>query len=337
MKSKIAIEPKDSSKKFLLEFFKDTKIKDENGVLTVEDVPPAFEEFVGKKAPYKFVFDINSHDKITDSELIMQGSYFLLAIRDYLSDKGQTSLLKINLKQDLAQIGKTAALKKYKILEVKPGKFDSLYQFHFLSKYQYLNDKKQSTSTLLIKNKDVLEMDSSKVKITVGNKEEISEIEPSESYETAKKILDKKVCKEILPINLILKEKLQKELLRIKDHYAKQIHEKDEEVETCANKIKMLQSKLRHTSYQRDINILERMIRESKERLEMLKQKGYRERLETEKLFHINDEVEKHVLSIKNSLVNVTVFYYPTYEFVVSIKGKKSSLKYDPILDKIIS
>jgi len=47
-------------------------------------------------------------------------------------------------------------------------------------------------------------------------------------------------------------------------------------------------------------------------------------------------EVEKHVLSIKNSLINLTVYYYPIFEVRVSEKGKKRVLKYDPILEKII-
>ena len=38
------------SKKFILEFFKDSEIVDENGVLTVSQVPQDFERFVGGAA-----------------------------------------------------------------------------------------------------------------------------------------------------------------------------------------------------------------------------------------------------------------------------------------------
>ena len=96
----------------------------------------------------------------------------------------------------------------------------------------------------------------------------------------------------------------------------------------------MLQSKLRHTAYWRDIDTIKRMIRESQERLEMLKKKSYRERLRTEEVFHIKDEVEKHALLIKNSLINVTVFYYPLLDVHVSSKGKKTVIVYDPILEQ---
>ena len=294
-----------SSKKFLLEFFKDAKVEDKDEVMTVSEVPEDFEKFVGKKSPYKFVFDINKHNEVKDSELIMQGSYFLLAIRDYLSNKGQTSLLKI-----------VPELKYKDLKQVETG---FLYEFSFLSMYQYLNDKKQSVSKILVSNGKILNIDLRKFKTQRGNKEEIPSLDPTDNYKIAKKKLEENVNNEVKPIKKLLKEKLEKELFRVKNHYSKQIKEKDEEVENCANKIKLLQSKLRHTSYERDRNILVRMIRESTERLEMLKQRSYKERLKVEETFHIKDEVEKHVLSIKNSLINVTVYYYPIFE----VKGKK--------------
>jgi len=323
---------KNSSKEFILEFFKHSKIKDKKGILTISDAPLDFEKFVGKKSPYKIVFDIDLHNKVKDSELIMQGSYFLIAIRDYLRDKGQTSLLKINIKNDLKTLSKNPKLKKYKIMEITESK-GFLYKFSFLSDYQYLNDKKHSVNTLIIKDKKFLDIDLAKFKLQKGNKDKFVDLDSLENYQAAKKILDKKVNKEIKPIKLNLKEKLKKELFRVKDYYFKQIKEKDEEVDTCAQKISLLQSKLRHTFYERDIDTLKRMIRESKERLDMLKKRDYRERLKTEEIFHINDEVKKHILSIKNILINITIIYYPVYNLKVSNK----IIIYDPLLDEIIT
>ncbi|MDO8623331.1 MAG: hypothetical protein Q7R52_03720 [archaeon] len=326
---------KNNSKKFILEFFKDSKITDKNGVLTISEVSKEFEDFIGKKSPYKFVFDFNLHNKVEDSELIMQGSYFLLSIRDYLRNKGQTSLLKINIKPDLSDI-KKLKLKNCKIIEIKQSNFEFLSEFSFLSVYQYLNEKKQSIRKILVSGKKVLEVDISKFKIQNGNKEEIPITDLNESYKLSKNKLDSQVIKETKSIKSHLKEKLDRELHRIKDHYFKQIKEKDEEVERCIEKIKLLKSKLRHTFYDRDIDILNRIIRESNERLDKLKKKSYKERLKIEEKFHITDEVEKHVLSIKNSLINITLLYYPVYTLLISSKGKRRSVIYDPVLEKII-
>lgn len=326
---------KNNPKEFILEFFRDSNILDKNGVLTISEVPKSFEDFIGKKAPYKLVFDIKIHSRTRDSELIMQGSYFLLSIRDYLIDKGQTSLQKINIQPDPASINKNLP-RDSKIIEIKEDGLDFISEFYFLSVYQYLNEKKQSINRLLIKDKSILDLNIDKFKSRTGNREEIPSIDLNASYKLAIANLESDVEKEIRPIKLLLKEKLERELKRVKEHYVKQIKEKDEEVETCERKIKLLQSKLRHTYYQRDIDILEMQIRESKERLEKLKKKGYRERLKKEEIFHVDDEVEKHVLSIKNNLINATVFYYPIYKILISSNGKNRSVKYDPILEKVI-
>lgn len=286
-----------TSKKFLIEFFKNSDTEEKEGVLHVTNAPEEFENFIGKKAPYKFVFDINTHNKVANSELIMQGSYFLLAIRDYLENKGQTSLVK------LQEIPGKSVLSKLK------GE-KCFYEFSFMSTYQYLNDKKQSLNKFFVKDGKILEIDVSKFKKLKGSSEEIETLNSDEHYQIAKKELGEQVLSDIKPIRKILKQKLERELTRVKSHYYKQIKEKDEEVESCANKIKLLQSKLRHTSYERDRNIIIRLIKESTERLEMLKKRSYKERLKLEEEFHIKDEVEKHALTIKNTLINVTVYYF---------------------------
>jgi len=290
------------SKKFLLEFFKDCKIEDENEVLTISSIPVDFEDFVGKKGPYKFVFDVKTHERVRDSEPIMQGSYFLLSIRDYLENKGQTSLLELKIDPKKIKLDK-----KLKLLNTGSN---LLYEFSFMSNYQYLNNKKQSINKILIKDGKIIDIDISKIKTQRGDQKDVIINNSTEQYELAKNKLEETIKKEIKPIKENLKIKLNKELLRVKDHYSKRIREKDEELENCANKIKMLESKRKHTSYERDRNILARLIRESIERLDMLKKKGYRERLKIEEDFQIKDEVEKHALSIKNNLMNVTIYYY---------------------------
>ena len=120
------MKPQDNLKKFLVEFFKDCKIENKGKSLIVKKVPKDFEKFIGKNAPYTFVFDLNTHKRIPNSELVMNGGYFLSAIRDYLEHKGQTSLLKINFNKN--QIKKKLGSK-----EITTGDQLVLYDFTFLS------------------------------------------------------------------------------------------------------------------------------------------------------------------------------------------------------------
>ena len=326
---------KHNLKKFILEFFKDCKITDKNKVLTIKNVQKDFEEFIGKKSPYKFVFSFDLHSKTKNSELITQGSYFLLSIKDFLRDKVKTNLLKLNIKPNLAKLNKDPKFKKLKITKIESKEFVFLCKFYFLSTYESLNQKNQSINKFLIKDLKILDLDLDKFKTKAGDIKEIDSIDLEKEYLLAKKRLTLELNKITKPMKNSLNKKLSKEIKRIKDHYSKQIQEKDYEVKRCEEKIMLLGSKLKHTFYDRDILNIKRNIRESEARLEMLKQKSYKERLTAEENFHIKDEVEKHVLAIKNNLINITLFYYPIYEVTASSKTEKISKKYDPFLDKV--
>ncbi len=323
------------TKIFILEFFKNSIIKDENGVLIISKVNKDIEDFIGKKSPYKLVFDINMHNKIKDSELIMQGSYFLSSLRDFLIDKGITSLKKIIFNQDLIN-SNILMIGKGKIIDIKQIKFNYLAEFNFISSFQYINEKKQFFYPILIKDNNVLNLNLNKFNIREGIPRDIDYIDLLNPYNVAKNHLTESLNKDIKIIKKSLSIKFEKELCRIENHYHKQIKEKDEEVDKCEEKIKILKGKLKHTFYDRDIRILNRLIKESNLRLENLKKRTYKERLVLEEKFHINDEIEKHSLSIKNSLINVTLYYYPIYNLNASDNGKNKTSIYDPLLDKII-
>jgi hypothetical protein len=321
----------DKNKELIREFFKEAVIKEEGGMLTISEVWKDFENFIGKPAPYRLVFDIESHNKIPDSELIMQGSYFLLAIRDYLADKGLTSKLRIITRPNLSE---SKALKKLRVIETREEGFGYFQEFSFHKTYQYLNVKKQSISKYLMNQGEIIDLDIKRFK-TQEAKDEISTMDLEKSYNIAKKRLSADISKEVRTIKPALREKLEGELARVRGHYKKQIKEKDEELARCEEKIKTLRSKLKHTYYDRDIRILNMQIRESEERLEGLKQKSYKKRLEAEESFHITDITEKHVLAIKNHLMNITIYYYPKYRVSAMTGRKKVSLIYDPIFDTV--
>ncbi|MEK6918761.1 MAG: hypothetical protein AABW73_01855 [Nanoarchaeota archaeon] len=320
-----------NTKKLIQEFFKEAVIKEEKELITISEVKPEFEEFIGKKSPYKLVFDIETHNKIRDSELIMQGSYFLQAIRDYLNDKGETSKQKILIKPEINEI---KIPKGYKVEEIKEEGLQYFAELTFLTTYQYLNEKKQIIRKTITKGKEILEIKTEDYKTQEGINQELENTGLDEEYKTAKNKLKTQINSETKQIRSHLREKLEKELERIRTHYHKQIKEKDEELERCEEKIKKLKSKLKHTYYDRDIRILTMLIKESIERLENLKKKSYKERLIAEEKFHLVDAIEKHVLSIKNSLMNITIFYYQTYELTIKKEGKTKKIIYDPILKK---
>ena len=328
------------TKKFILEFFKNSKVTEKNGVLLIQNASEDFEKFLGEKAPYTLVFDSVTHNRVENSELIAKGSYFLLAIRDYLRGKGQTSLVKINADFEKIDVKKYLKLGGWKIKDITER-----YQAGFIPKFtfytvsQYLNKKKQVMHNITVKKGNVVDFDFSKFRITSGNKGEVSNIDFAGDYQAAKEKLSEILENEAEEIKKELCEKLEEELGRIKKYYGKQKREKDDELERVVEKIKMLEAKLKHTYYRRDADILRRMIRETNTQLEKLKTIGYEERLKGEEEFHLNDEKEKHALLVDSSLMHCMVYYYliKVY-FVVLVNGKKIKkveFGYDPILKEV--
>src|SRR3989344_6559798 len=82
-------------KEFTASFFKNLGAKTtwQGNTLQVEKIPHDFEDFFGKRSPYKLVFDRG--EETNETELIAKGSFLLKAIALYLEKKGQTTLLKM--------------------------------------------------------------------------------------------------------------------------------------------------------------------------------------------------------------------------------------------------
>lgn len=328
-------------KKFIIDFFKESKISDKNGVLMIENPKKDFEEFLGEKGPYKLVFDMDRHEKVMDSELIMKGSYFLIAIRDYLRNKGQTSITKIDVKPSRPDVEsfvrKNAKLGKFKISEIKGGfENKAISEFTFLTTCQYLNEKKQFITKIRVKDGEIFESDIGGLEN--GNKEDMKSFDSSEDHVKAIEILKRKIESDTVEIKKHLLEKLGNELNRVKTYYRNQRKEKDEEIERCEEKIKLLGSQLRHTYYERDQDILKMKIKEQRERLEKLKKEDYASRLKKEEDFHVHDETEKHSLTIENQLLNLNLIYYPSETFLITLKDKNKTktlnVKYDSLMKK---
>ena len=315
-----------NNKKLILEFFKDYKPSEKNDILTIPKAPKEFEKIFGKKSPYKLVFSLNKHDTVKGSELIAKGSYFLSSMKEFMGNKGQTSLIKLNIKTPQTiiknlQLGNCSISKTQKKIS-----YDFLSEFTFFSNLQALNERKQFLKKYLIQDSQILDLDLTKFKFLKSNPTEIPELDILKQYIIAKNNFKEYLNDNIKDIKLKLKEKLEIEFQRIKEYYLNQIKEKDDEIETCKKKINTLKNTLKHTFYQRDIDILKRNIRESEERCEMLGKKGYKKRLEEEEEFHIKDEMNKHALVIENKLVNTTIFYYPITIFSLTLSLDKKTI-----------
>ena len=229
-----------SNKKLILEFFKDYGPYEKNSIIIIPKAAKEFEEIFGKKAPYKLVFSLNKYNMTHDSELITKGSYFLSSMKESMKNKGQTSLIKLNVKIPINIVNKiplgNCSIKKSN----EKKDINYLNEFTFFSDYTALNENKQFFKKYLMKDSIILKIDSSKFKFLKSNSKDIPLIDILKPYKIAKNNFKKFVYEDTKDKRIELKEKLKTEIERINEYYLNQIKEKDDEIETCKKKINNL-------------------------------------------------------------------------------------------------
>lgn len=286
-------------KEFCIDFFKflNADVTVNNDSIIARNAHDDFERFVGKKSPYILTFDASTHEKIEDSELIAKGSYILKAMRDYIGDFGETSILRAN---------------KEIINELKNIKINDNYLlcFTFISTIEHLNKREQSISSFITSDDKIINIDITKYKLKDETSYDTLNINPDKAYDLCKKELKKIINKKTKKIKKELKEKLAKELYRIKNHYQNQLSEKDEDLENNKRNLELLNHHLDRAYEQSEKTKLIEKIKRAQDIIEKLKKDDYVNRIDREKDFFIKDETYKHSLNITNQLINVSVILF---------------------------
>jgi len=319
---------------FVEEFFKSIKaeIKTNEDRIIISNIPKPFEDFYGKKGPYVLVFSKTLSERIPEAELITKGNYLLSAISSYLEDKGQATLLKLNFKVNTDDIKGYLKLRNCEINKTILGeKNEYLVRFTFITNFQYLNEREQLINSVYATKDKIFIFDLTKYDYCEGEKRSLQMPDLKIDYEKAKEEIKNIVKPKVLDLSIKLREKLKKEVERIKNHYESQIKEIDEKMLNFEKQINDLET----GNTQGDLKNIPIRINKLKEMIEELKKSNKKEELEKEMKFFLNDEINKHSLSINNKLINTTIIYYPLYEFSLFLKNseinKQISLTYNPL------
>ncbi len=320
--------------KFIENFFKNIKseVMWKNHILFIDKVPNNFQKFLGKTAPYKFVFEEKYSN---EGELITKSSYLVKAISNFLENSGKTTLLKINF-----NINPEEEVKKYlkfgncSLGRVsKKNKNKSMTRFTFQTNFQYLNKRDTLINHLFVYDNKVFEIDLSKYEVIEGNKREIEIKGLEKDYETAKTEIKKIISPKVNELGIYLKEKLQKEIERINEHYNQRRYEGQESIVSALEKIQNLKK-------QKEKNPGDKTIDEKLKRLEKIiqcaKEKNNIGEVNQREEIDIRNEKNKHNLSINNKLINTSVIYYPVFVFDLFLKhgkgGRMTEFELDPLI-----
>ncbi len=334
----------ESIKKLAEGFFKNLKCKLtwKEKVLFVENIPEEFEKDYGKKGPYLLVFNREDYDRNENSELIAKGSVLLKIIANYLEERGQTTLLKLDFNPNLKDLVlKEIDLNGYNLKGISDKKaFAYIVRFIFLSNFQYLNEREQVSSSIYVKDKKIIDFDTDNYNLVDGRKEDLNIKDIKEEYNLAREKLKENINEKTKEIVEKLNFSLESAMNRIKSHYLHQIAEIDGEIKRNEQIIANLGERIRK-GLEKNGNGAEK-IKKLEANIERMKHSEERYRIEKEKDMHIKDEKSKHSLNLNNKLINTSIIYYPVYSIDISLLNKTKHTKhlnfdFNPVDNKLSS
>jgi hypothetical protein len=320
-------------KKFTESFFKTlgANITWSGESLHVSSVPSDFESFFGKPGPYTLVFEQG-----LQGELVARGSFLLKLMTSFIENRGQTAIIKLVFDYDyLEALRRYFSCKGCEIVSVsKTPTHIPLYQFVFSSKIQYLNEKEQVLTSLIV-NADgaPVSFNLAEYASVPGNAQELGQHDVKVPYSRSRDAVRERIMPRLTELSTFLSERLKLETDRIEQHYARQQKEHEISRERLNEQLHALDKLPSSPS-----TIQKRM-----KLLESLKQYDSPERIEAilqEKTFLLKDETLKHALNVDTKLVNTTVIYYPHHVLSVTLKNKdvarSITLTYNPLKNEFI-
>lgn len=324
---------------FVETFFRNlgASINADGEILNITQVPQDFESLVGKKSPYFVRFDKPDEN----SEYITKGSTLLKSMMNYLEQRGQTTLIKLNFEEDFKEeLQKYFSFKNCLINAInKKQNFKAIVRFTITTTLQYLNEKEQITNHVCIEDSEVKDFVLENYNYLEGKKEELPQMDLKKDYEIAKNELKNLASKRIEDTAKNLSEKLEREIERVKNHYSRHKEEIMQNVRRLNENKRVLEIQLQKSKPE-EIPQINLRIQKIQEALNQIEKSEFEKNLDKEMQFFIADEKNKHSLKINNKLINTSVIYYPIYNFEIFLKSNESvrklDLVYDPMKDALL-
>lgn len=295
-------------------------------ILEVSNIPSNFEKFYGKKGPY--LFSVNKIENREDIDHITSSSFLVGCIKDFLETKGQTTHLRIIPQQDIReQILNNFFFKNCKIETIAKEELrDYLLRFNFQTTFQYLNLKEHINKEFYFYKGEKVRFNLEDYNIAEGNNKELELSSIKKEYAEAKEEVKKSLASHIEKISLILDKKLDKELVRIKEHFSNQFREIREKMEALDRDLKNVD---KNNPFKLD---------KIKKAIGELGDPETEAKLRREEEFIINDEKNKHALNISTRLLNTTIISFPIEKLKVHLSSNNTSgifdLDYNPLTEK---
>jgi len=324
-------------RKFVSGFFESLgcNLRWDGEVLVVKNVPVKFEEYYGKEAPYRFVFN-----KGLDGQFVGKGSAVFEKILSFLKRGGKMSILRI----DFADVDVDGVLGRLRLknceVESVGRRFRNNFftRFSFVVNFNYLNESERVVEEVFVYDGKVVTGDLDGYTVVDGDSLDVDKEVVKRGYSVALGVLNERLVETQGRISEELKGKLDLEVRRIEDYYDVQLREFGGDLKVRLEKVKELEMEVRGCDDEgREVLV---------GRLEKLRKGLVRvgddeavDRVKREKVATIEDAKQKFSLDVNRKLVNTTVVYYPVFVFKVYLKDGEAKrlveVCYDPLIGSV--
>ncbi len=322
---------------FAENFFRNlkTEVRREGNILLVSKVPESFEKFYGKKSPYELNFSQEPNKEYPNSEIISKNNFLISVMREFLENKGQTTLLKIDFEEGSRDfINKHFLFKNAKIDSInKLEKNRAIIRFTFQTTFQYLNEREQITTPIYASDGKLINFRLEDYKTSEGKKDTLNLGDIKKEYEIAKEKAKELIKPTIERVGTMLDKKLEKELVRINHHFSSQKQEFEQKMKELENqKRELLNIQNPNENVKQKITKIESLLTD-------LRGSEVLTRLNKEQEFFLKDETHKHSLGVSSKLINTTIILSSIWKLSCFLRNSNSTrileLEYDPLLKTV--
>ncbi len=312
-------------KQLIVGFFKSLKceISETSNSILIKKIPDKVWKAFGLSDSIEVNFTNNGYGIFIDSS-----SELYRKIKDYLKTNPSKTLLKIDFEFP-SNIKERIPLRNCSVAKIEKKHENNYFsRFTILTTFRYVNKSEQVLNEIYVHEGKIVLGDLKEYDVKEGNAEDASTDHLAADYDVAKHTLHDLIDKKVEAISLVLDEELNKEVLRIEEHYSSILGEFNLNKSRLVERIK--EANLSGES-------------EKLKKLNELFENNFCER-EFQKILNdkkaiIDNEKMKFSLDVENKLINTTIIYYPVFKIFLSLDeaGFKKSLEvmFNPLTQEI--
>ncbi|MEI7719251.1 MAG: hypothetical protein WCI72_05265, partial [archaeon] len=293
-------------KQILFGFFKSLKcdISETRNSITIKKIPEKVCKVFGINENIEINFVNNGYGIFIDSN-----SELYRKIRDYLKTNPSKTLLKIDFEFP-SNIKEKIPLRNCSVAKIEKKHENNYFsRFTFLTTFRYLSNIEQVMNEIYVHEGKIVKGDLKDYDVKEGKVEEASTEHLAKDYDVAKDILHELLDKKVEEISIILDEELNKETLRIEEHFSSILGEFNLNKSRLVERVKNAELALQSAGSDLEIKKEQEKLNKLNELFKIHFSEQEFQKVLNDKKTIIDNEKRKFSLDVENKLINTTIIY----------------------------